>query len=106
MPRLVVTAKDGTQTIVEGSAGLSVMEVIRDSGSEEILALCGGNCSCGTCHVYVEDPSDAAKLPQPGPLEIELLDVLTHRREESRLSCQIRFEEALDGLKVAIAPEE
>ena len=106
MPKLVVTNKDGSQTVIEGQAGLCVMEIIRDTGSDEILALCGGCCSCATCHVYIDDPGDAAKLPPASPMEIELLDTSMHRKDTSRLSCQIRFEEALDGLKVTIAPEE
>lgn len=106
MPRLIVIAKDGTETAIDAAAGVSVMEVVRDSGSDELLALCGGNCSCATCHVYVEDPSDAARLAPASEMELELLDALTHRRDTSRLSCQIRFDETLDGLKVTIAPEE
>ena len=62
MPTLIVTTRDGTQRSVEGQAGLSVMEVIRDNGFDELLALCGGCCSCATCHVHV-DPEFADRLP-------------------------------------------
>jgi 2Fe-2S ferredoxin len=105
MPTLVVTSRDGTETAVEAKTGLVVMENIRDKGFDELLALCGGCCSCATCHVYV-DPSFADRLPPMGDDENDLLDSSAHRRPESRLSCQIEFTEALDGLRVTIAPED
>lgn len=105
MPRLIVTKRDGAEVVIDGQAGLSVMEVIRGSGSEELLALCGGSCSCGTCHVYV-DPGDAGKLARAGAAERELLGCSTHLKSTSRLSCQIPFQAELDGLRVTIAPED
>jgi 2Fe-2S ferredoxin len=105
MPRLTVTTRGGESRIVEARAGLSVMEIIRDAGFDEILALCGGCCSCGTCHVHV-DLAFLALLPPMGNVENDLLDCSDHRGAQSRLSCQIRFEDALDGLAVTIAPEE
>jgi 2Fe-2S ferredoxin len=81
------------------------MEIIRDSGFDELLALCGGCCSCATCHVYA-DPSFAGALPAMSEDENDLLDSSDHRTGESRLSCQIAFSEALDGLRVTIAPED
>ena len=54
MPQLTIVTRDGTETVVEGREGLSVMEVIRESGIDELLALCGGCCSCATCHVHVD----------------------------------------------------
>jgi ferredoxin, 2Fe-2S len=105
MPKLIVTRRNGKQVPIDGKAGLSVMEVIRQSGLDEILALCGGCCSCATCHVYV-DPAFADKLPPVSPAENELLDNSDHRKSTSRLSCQIPFSPALDGLKVTIAPED
>lgn len=105
MPTLVVTTRDGTERAVEGQAGLSVMEVIRDAGFDELLALCGGCCSCATCHVHV-DPAFAGALPPMGDDENDLLDSSDHRNETSRLGCQIEFGDALDGLRVTIAPED
>ena len=105
MPKLIVTWRNGTETEVEGGAGLSIMEVIRNTGSEELLALCGGSRSCATCHVYV-DPADADKLPPATPDELELLDLTEGREKTSRLACQISFDAALDGLRVMIAPDE
>jgi 2Fe-2S ferredoxin len=105
MPQLTVVTRDGTEHQVKGQAGLSVMEAIRDNGFDELLALCGGCCSCATCHVHV-DEEWLAKLPPMGRDEDDLLDSSDHRVASSRLSCQIRFSDELDGLRVAIAPED
>ena len=105
MPKLIVVNRSGEEQAVEGDAGLSVMEVIRDNGFDELLALCGGCCSCATCHVYV-DPAFAGKLPELGEDENDLLDSSDHRNETSRLSCQLTLNEELDGLRVTIAPED
>ncbi|MFQ3595483.1 MAG: 2Fe-2S iron-sulfur cluster-binding protein [Sphingomonadaceae bacterium] len=105
MPSLIVVDRSGTERAVEGDAGLSVMEVIRDNGFDELLALCGGSCSCATCHVHV-DPAWFARVGGPHPDEADLLDSSDHRTEYSRLSCQIKFGPDLDGLKVTIAPED
>lgn len=105
MPKLTVVTRDGTESTVDGEAGLSVMEVIRDNGFDELLALCGGCCSCATCHVHV-DPDWAERLPAMDADEDDLLDTSDHRVTTSRLSCQIKFGPALDGLKVQIAPED
>lgn len=105
MPTLIVTTRDGTERAVQGEAGLSVMEVIRDNGFDELLALCGGCCSCATCHVHV-DPDFAAKLPPMSEDENDLLDSSSFRDETSRLSCQLALTDALDGLRVRIAEED
>jgi len=105
MPTLVVVTRDGTEKTVEGEAGLSVMEVIRDAGFDELLALCGGCCSCATCHVLV-DSEFVDRVPPMSEDENDLLDSSDHRTAESRLSCQIPFDDALDGLRVTIAPED
>jgi 2Fe-2S ferredoxin len=105
MPQLTVVTRQGEERTVEGEVGLSVMEVIRDNGFDELLALCGGCCSCATCHVHV-DPAFADKLPAMSEDEDDLLDSSSTRDETSRLSCQIQFTSALDGLKVRIAEED
>jgi 2Fe-2S ferredoxin len=105
MPKLIVVTRSGEERTVTGEAGLSVMEVIRENGFDELLALCGGCCSCATCHVHV-DPEFAAKLPPMSEDENDLLDCSADRDDRSRLSCQIRFSDALDGLKVTIAEED
>ncbi len=105
MPRLIVVTRDGEEREIMGETGLSVMEAIRDAGIDEILALCGGCCSCATCHVHVE-PEFAAKLPPMSEDENDLLDSSSDRNETSRLSCQLQITDALDGLKVKVAEED
>ena len=105
MPKLVVVNRAGAEKTIEAGAGLSVMEAIRDNGFDELLALCGGCCSCATCHVHI-DPEWADRLVPMGEDENDLLDSSDHRAPNSRLSCQIQLTDALDGLKVVIAPED
>ena len=105
MPKLIVVTREGEEREVMGESGLSVMEVIRENGFDELLALCGGCCSCATCHVHV-DPEFAAKLPPMSEDENDLLDSSASRDDYSRLSCQIQFSDALDGMKVTIADED
>lgn len=105
MAKLIVTDRKGQEQAIEAEGGLSVMEIIRDNGFDELLALCGGCCSCATCHVYVDDDF-AGMLPEISLDESDLLDSSEHRTARSRLSCQLAFSEALDGLKVTIAPED
>jgi len=102
MPQLIVTTREGETRTLEAPTGLSVMETIRDGGIDELLALCGGVCSCATCHVHV-DPAFADKLPPMSEDENDLLDAASDRDARSRLSCQIRMNEALAGLRVTIA---
>jgi 2Fe-2S ferredoxin len=105
MPQLIVTTRDGTEHAVEARVGWSVMENIRDNGFDELLALCGGCCSCATCHVHV-DAEWIGRLKPVKADEDDLLDTSDHRVETSRLSCQILFAPELDGLRVTIAPED
>ena len=105
MPKLIVTTREGETSEIQVDDGLTVMEAIRDNGFDELLALCGGCCSCATCHVHV-DPEFIGKLPEMSEDEDDLLESSDHRVENSRLSCQIPFTGDLDGLKVTIAPED
>jgi 2Fe-2S ferredoxin len=105
MAVVTITSREGVAVTVPAASGSSLMEIIRDAGLDELLALCGGCCSCATCHVYIE-PDVAAKLPSPSADEDELLDSSSHRRENSRLSCQVKMTDALSGLRVTIAPED
>ena len=105
MPKLTVVTRSGEERTVEAIDGLSVMEAIRDNGFDELLALCGGCCSCATCHVHV-DPAFFAKLPPISADEDDLLDSSDDRDAFSRLGCQIPFTPDLDGLKVRIAEED
>jgi len=104
MAKLIVTTREGETRELTSASGFSVMEVIRDAGIDELLALCGGCLSCATCHVIV-DTADAARLAPMSVEEGELLDSATSRARNSRLSCQIPFDDTLDGLHVTIAPE-
>lgn len=105
MPKLHVVNRAGVESVVEAADGLTVMEAIRDSGFDELLALCGGCCSCATCHVHV-DPEHFAKLPPMSEDEDDLLESSDHRDEYSRLSCQVPLTSDLDGLRVVIAAED
>ncbi|MEN9718749.1 MAG: hypothetical protein RIQ99_1627 [Pseudomonadota bacterium] len=105
MPKLVVINRAGEEKTVEAAAGLSVMEALRDNGFDELLALCGGCCSCATCHIHV-DPAFADKVEAMSEDENDLLDSSDHRDAYSRLSCQIHMSDALDGLKITIASED
>lgn len=107
MAKLIVRTRDGAEHVIEADAdgGQSVMEVIRDADIAELLALCGGCCSCATCHVHVGQDY-LGLLPAVGDDEDALLDSLNHRDGASRLSCQVRFVPALDGMQVTIAKEE
>lgn len=105
MPKLTIVTRSGQETTIDAQAGLSVMEAIRDAGFDELLALCGGCCSCATCHVHV-DAAWTDAVGGPDADESDLLESSDHRVDASRLSCQIEMTERLDGLKVAIAPED
>ena len=104
MARMTVVDRDGKEHDIEAKPGLKIMEVLREL-DYGVAAICGGLCSCATCHVYV-DPAWTAKLPKPQSDELELLRELPDFKEPvSRLSCQVDFTEALSGIKVAIAPD-
>jgi 2Fe-2S ferredoxin len=105
MPQIIVTTREGEEHRLDVGSGLTAMQAIRDSAISELLALCGGACSCATCHVYV-DKRFVDALPPMSDDENELLDGTTHRQETSRLSCQIPLTADLDGLRVTVAPED
>ncbi|MBV9930504.1 MAG: 2Fe-2S iron-sulfur cluster binding domain-containing protein [Alphaproteobacteria bacterium] len=105
MAQLIIVGRDGAEKQVEGKVGWSVMENIREAGFDELLALCGGCCSCATCHVHVDEEWLGALKPMDAD-EDDLLDSSSHRRANSRLSCQIEYGPELDGLRVEIAPED
>ncbi len=104
MAVLRVIDRDGTEHEVEGKVGLKVMETLREL-DYGVAAICGGMCSCATCHVYV-DPQWLERLPEPMSDERELLVELAHHQDNSRLSCQVEFTAELSGLRLTIAPDE
>lgn len=104
MPKIIYIEHDGTRHEVEAAAGSTVMENAIRNSINGILAECGGACACATCHVYV-DEAFADKAGRPDPMEEDMLDFAYDVRPTSRLSCQIKVSDALDGLIVHI-PEK
>ena len=105
MATMYVTDREGGEHVIEIDNGANIMEPLReiDNGVE---ALCGGMCSCATCHVFIEDEW-AQKLGDASDDELELLeDTECYREGNSRLSCQVVMSAELDGMRLTIAPEE
>ena len=102
MPKVIYISADGEEWAIDARVGDSVMATAVQHGIPGIIAECGGNCSCATCHVYVRGEfSNLVGLP--GGFEDDLLDLaVSDRRDGSRLSCQICLTDALDGLTVEI----
>ena len=100
MPRVTYIEPGGRVQTLELAAGTSVMRGAVDAGVDGIEAQCGGLCACATCHCYVQQPW-LDKLPPPSDDEsLMLSNVAAERRPNSRLSCQLIVEPALDGLTV------
>lgn len=104
MVKITYVQPDGSRQEVEAEPGSTVMEAAIRSAVPGIEAECGGACSCATCHVYV-DEDWAATTGEAEPMEQDMLDFAYDVRPTSRLSCQIRVSEDLDGLVVTV-PEE
>lgn len=105
MPKLCVKNRKGAEIVVEARSGLSIMENIRDLDAS-VDAICGGLCSCATCHVYIE-PAWHARLHARSYEEDMMLESSRNfDSDRSRLSCQIIMSDALDGLRVEVAPPE
>src|SRR5438132_6416221 len=104
MALMRVVDRDGVEHEVEARTGLKVMENLREL-DYGVAAICGGMCSCATCHVYV-DPEWQSRLPEMMSDERELLSELSHYQQNSRLSCQVEFTPELAGLRLRIAPDE
>jgi 2Fe-2S ferredoxin len=104
MAKITFIQPDGTAQTVEGEPGTTVMETARKHLIEGIEAECGGACACATCHVYV-DAAWREKTGVPSEMEEDMLDFAFDVRPESRLSCQIKVTEDLDGL-IARIPEK
>jgi 2Fe-2S ferredoxin len=104
MVKITYIEHDGTEHAVEATGGLTVMENAIRNMVPGIDADCGGACACATCHVYV-DPAWAAKTGERSSMEESMLDFASDVQETSRLSCQIKVSEELDGLVVRL-PEQ
>lgn len=100
MPTLIVVDAKGTEHALTARSGLTVMEIIRDSGLAS-MGECGGALSCASCHVIV-DPSWADRLAAPEEFEVEMLEAVEDPAETSRLCCQITMDDALDSLRVTV----
>ena len=104
MPKITFIQPDGTRQEVEAEAGMTVMEAAKKNLVEGIEAECGGACACATCHVYV-DSSWIEAVGKPAEMEEDMLDFAFDVRDSSRLSCQIKVTDELDGLVVSV-PEK
>jgi 2Fe-2S ferredoxin len=104
MVKITYIQPDGSEQTVEAEVGMTVMETAKKHLIDGIEAECGGACACATCHVYV-DPAWRERTGGPSEMEEDMLDFAFDVREESRLSCQIKVTEALDGLIVRV-PEK
>jgi 2Fe-2S ferredoxin len=105
MPKITYIEHNGTEHVVDVPVGLTVMEGARDNGIPGIEADCGGACACSTCHVYV-DPDWFDRLPPIEPMEEDMLDfAFKPDPNRSRLTCQLKVTEALEGLIVEM-PEK
>jgi 2Fe-2S ferredoxin len=106
MGKIFVTDREGGEHELEIENGLSLMEPLRDLDSGGIEALCGGMCSCATCHVFIAEPW-FSKLDERQDDELELLEgTECYAEDSSRLSCQVVMSDDLHGMRLTIAPEE
>jgi 2Fe-2S ferredoxin len=105
MVEITVVDRLGDVRTISAKPGASLMEAIRASDFGDILATCGGCCSCASCHVFV-DEAWTASLEEPATAEAELVEFSQFHRVTSRLSCQIKVTDQMKGLRVTIAPEE
>jgi 2Fe-2S ferredoxin len=101
MVQITYIDPSGTSRTVEAEVGATVMETAIKNDVPGIEAECGGACACATCHVYIED-AWREKVGGPSPMEEDMLDFGYDVRENSRLSCQIKVTESLDGLTVRV----
>jgi ferredoxin, 2Fe-2S len=105
MARMRVTDREGEVHEIDGQLGVKLMETLREY-EYGVTAICGGLCSCATCHIFI-DPAWMPRLPTPQGDEKELLvELQNYDPARSRLSCQVDFTEALDGLELTVAPDE
>lgn len=104
MPKITFIHRDGSETVVEAENGLSVMETAV-ANDVDIEAACEGSLACATCHLVVEDQDWYDKLDPPSEDEEDMLDLAFGLTRTSRLSCQIRVTDAIDGIRFRV-PED
>ena len=105
MPKITYVQVDGDESVLDVAAGLSVMQGAINNNIQGVIAECGGACSCATCHVYVE-AAWVDRLETKGEVEESMLDAVCDLRPNSRLSCQIKVTEELDGLVVRMPAKQ
>lgn len=105
MVKITFVQPDGAKQTVESETGLTVMEAAKLHNIPGVEAECGGACACATCHVYVDD-AWRAKTGKPSEMEEDMLDFAFDVREESRLSCQIKVTQEMDGLVVRVPAKQ
>jgi len=101
--KIIAIDRKGETHELEGRAGWTIMEILRDAGLP-VAAECGGACACATCQVYV-DADWLDKLQPKSDAETDMLDMAIAVEPNSRLSCQIICKDEFDGIKLTIAPE-
>jgi 2Fe-2S ferredoxin len=101
MTKITIVAFDGTRFDLDAANGSTVMENAVRNSVPGIEAECGGACACATCHVYIDD-AWSEKVGPPSPMEEDMLDFAYEVKPTSRLSCQIKMTDALDGLVVNV----
>ena len=101
MVQITYVEHDRTEHVVDSQTGVSLMQAAIDNLVPGIDADCGGECSCATCHVMVNE-NWLEKVGPPGEMEESMLDLNPERQENSRLSCQVEVSEELDGLRVTM----
>ncbi len=99
--KVILIDKSGDRRALEAHAGQSLLDVARQNNVNEVEGACDGEMSCSTCHLII-DPEWYAQLPAPSTEELDMLDLATGLARNSRLGCQIRLTEAMDGLIVKL----
>ena len=99
MAKITFIDHAGVARTLDADIGSTVMETAIKNGVPGIEAECGGACACSTCHVYIDD-AWREKVGEPSPMEEDMLDFAYEVKPSSRLSCQIKVSEELDGLTV------
>lgn len=105
MPTIQVTNLAGDVSSLDAKSGNTLMEELRDNGYDDIEAVCGGVCSCASCHVYLEAEA-FAKAGSRGEDEHQLVTSTDYFKEQSRLSCQVTVTDDMDGMAVTIAKQD
>jgi len=103
MNKIFVNDREGITHELEAIPGLTFMEIIRDAGLD-IEAACGGCCACATCHIYV-DSKWLQKLPKMEDDEDSMLDQAFHVTHESRLGCQMEYNQDFSNIILTLAPK-